>query len=167
MRLLGYIIVLILIIFDLASVFNFMLPKVSFFAEKYKISKLKENELNLYLKIENKIKEINLTSERLRRYQQEAEKILPSSFRVEEYLIFLPAIIQDFGIPGVSFNFSPQSGGVGINFSFSGNYFEVENVLNVIQNSRRILEVKSLSLSKSGDKLNASINVLSPIFSGK
>jgi len=167
MRIIGYIIVLILIILDIGIVFNFMLPKINFFASKYKAAVLKENELNLYLKLEKKIQEINLTAEKLKRYQQEAERILPSSYRPEEYLIFVPSIINDFGVSPVNFSFGSQAGGVGINFSFSSSYFDLENILGIIQNSRRILDVQSLSASRAGDKLNVSINVLSPTFEAK
>lgn len=162
MRLIGYIIVLILIIADLAVVFNFTLPRISKFSTAYQKSQIDENQLNLLIELEKKITEMNLNAQKLKTYQLRAEKILASVYRPEEYLVLIPNILNQTTLKLNSFSFGPTAGGVNISFSFSGSYSEIEDFLKIIQNSRRILDVENLSISGRQDKLNLNLSVFSP-----
>jgi len=164
MRFLGYIIVLILVIIDLGVIFNFTLPKVGNLSKVYQNAKLKESEYNLYVNLEKKITEINLTAEKLKNYQKRAEELIPTEYRPEEYLVLLPNLFQDSFVNINSFSFEPVQGGVNISLNVSGSWSAINDFLLKIQNSRRILDVKNLSISGQGDSLNMSLSILSPTF---
>lgn len=162
MRLIGYIIVLLLVIADLAIIFNFTLPQISKFSNAYQNSKLKENQLNLLIELEKKVTEMNLNAQKLKAYQLKAEKIIPTEYRPEEYIVLILNLLQQTPLKLNSFSFNPTQGGVSISFSLTGNYFAIEDFLKLVQNSRRLLEVNNFSISGSGERLNLNLSAFSP-----
>ena len=98
------------------------------------------------------------------------EVMLPKEKEIPDLLVMIQDTLTEFGVDFT--NFTPQSisweknniyGNMPISMSLTASYFDLIEYLDRIEHLPRVVDAKSLRLSKSGkeaDKLNISINML-------